>query len=146
MTVRSVALSWCGAGTPGLTAGVPEGVNAGLPVCAAVGRITASDSSEVAVKSRSMDFSLGEQCASQRQHVSDQRVLLLLRQLEAEYQVEKFNSVGERQQAAVVEVGRRVLDASQRQRLDRAIGDDGEVVHDQTRRIKPLQLQVMHVV
>src|SRR5215211_4104743 len=146
MTVRSVALSWWGAGTPGLEAGVPDGVNAGLPVCAIAGRMRASDSSEVAINSRSMGLLLEEWLASQRQHVGDQRVLLFLGQLEAEHQVEEFDSVGEGQQAAVVEVRRRILDAAQRQGLDRAIRDNGEVVHDQTRRIKALQLQVMHIV
>src|SRR3954447_8418851 len=146
MTVRSVALSWCGAGTPGLEAGVPNGVNAGLPVCAVAGRTMASDSSKAAVNSRSMGLLLEELLASQRQHVGDQRVLLFLRQLEAKHQVEEFDRVGERQQAAVVEVRRRILEAAQCQGLDCAIWDDGEVVHDQTRRIKALQLQVMHIV
>src|SRR4051794_17925581 len=109
MTVRSVALSWCGAGTPGLEAGVPDGVNAGLPVCAIAGRTMASDNSEAAVNSRSMGLLLEGLLASQRQHVGDQRVLLFLGQLEAEHQVEEFDSVGERQQAAVVEVRRRIL-------------------------------------
>src|SRR5215212_338914 len=112
ITVRSVALSWCGAGTPGLEAGVPGGVNAGLPVCAIAGRTMASDSSEVAVKSRSMGLLLEGFVALQREHVGDQRVLLRLRQLEAEHQIEEFDSVGERQQAAVMEVRRRVLDAA----------------------------------
>src|SRR4051812_18879176 len=146
MTVRSVALSWCGAGTPGLEAGVPDGVNAGLPVCAIAGRTMASNNSEAAVNSRSMGLLLEGLLASQRQHVDDQRILLFLGQLEAEHQVEEFDSVGERQQAAVVEVRRRLLDAAQCQGLDRAIWDNGEVVHDQTRRIKALQLQVMHIV
>src|SRR4051795_12541715 len=146
MTVRSVALSWCGAGTPGLEAGVPDGINAGLPVCAIAGRAMASDNSEAAVNTRSMGLLLEGLLASQRQHVGDQRVLLFLRQLEAEHQVEEFDRVGERQQAAVVEVRRRILDAAQRQGLDRAIRDNGEVVHNQTRGIKALQLQVMHIV
>src|SRR3954447_24602671 len=129
MTVRSVALSWCGAGTPGLEAGVPGGVNAGLPVCAIAGRTMASESSEVAVNSRSMGLLLERMLASQRQHIGDQRVLLFLGQLEAEHQIEEFNSIGERQQAAVVEVRRRILDAAQCQGLNRAIRDDGKVVH-----------------
>src|SRR3954454_11841623 len=133
MTVRSVALSWCGAGTPGLEAGVPGGVNAGLPVCAIVGKTMASESSEVAVNSRSMGLLLEGLLASQRQHVGDQRVLLFLGQLEAKHQVEEFDRVGEREQAAVVEVRGRILDVAHCHALDRAIGVNGTLVREKTR-------------
>jgi len=51
------------------------------------------------------------------------QVLLLLRiEFDAEDQVEELHGVVERQQAIVVQVRRRVLDAAQREGLDRAIG------------------------
>ena len=61
-----------------------------------------------------------------------------LRQLELKHEVEELDRVFERQAAAVVHVRRAVLDAAQRERLDRPIA----------RLIarEPLQVQVVHLV
>src|SRR5262249_34275599 len=58
---------------------------------------------------------------SKRKHVSDEIILFLLVQLEAEDQVEELNGVGKRQQPPIMHVGRRVLDAAQSECLDRPV-------------------------
>ena len=54
-------------------------------------------------------------------HERHQVLLFLGGQLEPQHQVEELDRVLEGQQAAVVQVGRRVLDAAQREGLDRAV-------------------------
>src|SRR3954453_20804445 len=88
------------------------------------------------------NFSYG----SQGQQVGEKRVLLGLRQLEAEHEVKELDRVCQRQQAPVMQVGRGILDAAQGQRFDRAVRDHDEIVDDEPRGIEPLELQVVHVV
>src|SRR5690606_20767894 len=83
---------------------------------------------------------------SQAQQIGDQSVLLPLRQIHAENQVEELDRVGERQQAAVVQIGRRVLYAAQGEGLDRAVRHDGEIVDDLLRLVEPFELQIVHIV
>jgi hypothetical protein len=59
---------------------------------------------------------------SQRAQEGDQILLLRRGQLVGEDEVEELDRVLERQQAAVVQIGRRVLHAAQREGLDRAVG------------------------
>src|SRR5207302_729321 len=59
--------------------------------------------------------------ASEAQHERDEVLLLLVIQLQFQNQIEELHRVFEGQQAAVVQVRRRVLDAAQRERLDRAV-------------------------
>jgi hypothetical protein len=66
----------------------------------------------------------------QGQHVGHEIVLLLLRQLHAEHDVEELHRVGERQQSPIMQVGWRVLDTAKRERLDRPVGDGDLVVGD----------------
>src|SRR6266446_9395808 len=81
---------------------------------------------------------------SKSEHVSDEIVLFLLVQLQAEDQVEELNGVGERQQTSVVQVGRRVLDAAQSERLDRPIGQHDLPIYSLPDLVEALELQVMH--
>ena len=74
---------------------------------------------------------------SQTQQIGDQVFFFLLGQFQLEHQVEEFHRVVQRRQAPVVQVGRRVLDASKRKRLDRSFWPTD---------IEPFDLQVMHVV
>ena len=52
----------------------------------------------------------------------DEIRFFLTRQLDAEYKIEELDRIVESQQAAVVQVRRRILDAPQRKGLDRPIG------------------------
>src|SRR6266849_9119552 len=81
---------------------------------------------------------------SQRKHVSDEIVLFPLVQLEAEDQVEELDGVGERQQTPVVQIGRRILDAPQGERLDRPIGQHDQPIYGLPDLVEALELQVMH--
>lgn len=56
------------------------------------------------------------------QQEGDQVILLLVRELQLEHEVEELDGIVERGQASVVQVGRRVLDAAQRERLDGPLG------------------------
>ena len=58
----------------------------------------------------------------QAPHEGDEVGFLFCVQLRAEHEVEELDGVFERQQAVVVQVRRRVFDAAQRERLDRAVG------------------------
>src|SRR5216684_9304493 len=80
---------------------------------------------------------------SQRKHVSDEIILFLLVQLEAEDQVEELDGVGERQQTPIVQVRRRVLDAAQGKRLDRPIWQRDQPIHGLPDLVEALELQVM---
>src|ERR1700692_1797705 len=53
----------------------------------------------------------------------DQIALLLGGQFGAEHQIEELDRIIERQQAPVVHVGRRILDAAQREGLDGSVAD-----------------------
>src|SRR5437588_12895942 len=64
--------------------------------------------------------------------------LLLRRQLQLQHEVEELDGVLQRQEPAVVQVGRAVLDAAQRGRLDRAVA---RLVLEEA-----LQLEVVHLV
>ena len=55
-------------------------------------------------------------------HEGDEVALLVGRELDADHEVEELDRVLEREQPAVVQVRRRVLDAAQRERLDRPVG------------------------
>jgi len=55
------------------------------------------------------NFSYG----SQRQQVGEKRVLLGLRQLQAEHDVEELDRVCQRQQPPVMQIGRGIFDAAQ---------------------------------
>ena len=57
--------------------------------------------------------------APQKRH---QILLLLARQLELQHEVEELHRVVQRQQPVVVQVGRRILDAAEREGFDRAVG------------------------
>ena len=52
----------------------------------------------------------------------DEVAFFLLVELQREHQVEELHRVVQRQQPAVVVVGRRIFDAAERERLDRAVG------------------------
>src|SRR5579871_3084254 len=62
-----------------------------------------------------------ERAASQLPQERHQVLLLLLRQLQLQHQVEELDGVLQRQAAAVVEVRRAILDATEREALDRPI-------------------------
>src|SRR4029450_5977678 len=67
----------------------------------------------------------------------DQVTFLWLRQFQLQDQIEEFDRSAQRGQPAVVQVGRRVLDAAQRERLDRTIRGRRPAV-DGLRFIEPL--------
>ena len=58
-----------------------------------------------------------------------QGFFLRLRQLGSEHQVEELNGVGEGHEAAVVQVGRGIHAAAQREGLDRAVRQRNEIIH-----------------
>src|ERR1700746_2437442 len=72
-------------------------------------------------------------------------LLLVAGQLRAEDQVEELNRVVEREQTAVMHVRRRVLDAAQREGLDRPIPCFPQAV-DHRRLEKALELEIVHEV
>ena len=59
----------------------------------------------------------------QAPQIRHQVALLLVRQLQRQHQVEELDRVLQRQQPAVVMVRRRILDAAERERLDRPVLD-----------------------
>src|SRR4029453_6202879 len=75
---------------------------------------------------------------AQERHEID---LLLVRELHREHEIEELDRVLEREQPVVVQVGRRVLDAAQRECLDRAIRR-AEPAVDQLLLEKPVALQL----
>src|SRR5205807_3761250 len=83
----------------------------------------------------------GLESAKERNEIA----LLLAVQLRAEHQIEKLNGIVEGQQAAVVHIGRRILDASERKCLDRSVTDFTHSV-DHLRLEEPLCLEVVHQV
>src|SRR3569832_2164223 len=83
--------------------------------------------------------------SSQGQHEGDQLFLFFLAQIEPQHQIEEFHRVIEREQAPVVEVGRRVLDAVLVVVLDRPVAVD-ELIANGLVLEKALQLEVMHLV
>src|SRR5260370_33216858 len=85
-----------------------------------------------------------ERGLSKREHVSDEIILFLLVQLQAEDQVEELKGVGERHQTSVVQVGRRVLDAAQGECLDRPVWQHDLPIYGLPDLVEALELQVMH--
>jgi len=81
------------------------------------------------------------QCAQERH-----QILLLLRgQLVAEHQVEELDCVVQRQQTLVMQVGRVVLDAAQREGFDLPVSNLHQVV-DHFRFKEALRFEIMHQV
>src|SRR3954449_476366 len=74
------------------------------------------------------------------QHVGNQRLFLLLGQFRSQYQVEELDRVGERNKASVMQVGRRILDAAQREGLDWPVGQHNQVIHGLAELVKSLKL------
>src|SRR5258706_15910438 len=75
----------------------------------------------------------------------DQIALLLAGQFRAEHQIEELNRIIERQQAPVVQVGRLILDAAQREGLDGSVAGGIHVV-DRHRLEEALGLEIVHQV
>src|SRR5258706_3923324 len=75
----------------------------------------------------------------------DQIALLLGGQFRAEHQIEELNRIIERQQAPVVHVGRRILDAAQREGLDGSVADLIQAV-DHLRLEEALGFEIVHQV
>src|ERR1700676_3378439 len=75
----------------------------------------------------------------------DQVALLLAGQFGAEHQIEELNRIIERQQAPVVQVGRRILDAAQREGLDGSVADFIQAV-DNLWLEEALGLEIVHQV
>src|SRR5258707_197106 len=75
----------------------------------------------------------------------DEVLLLVACQLRTHDQVEEFDRVLQRQQTAVMHVRRRVLDAAQRERLDRPVPCFPQAV-DHHRLEKALDLEIVHQV
>lgn len=65
---------------------------------------------------------------SKCEHIGDEIILLVLGELDAEHQVEELHRIGQRYQTAVMQIGWRVLDAAQRERLDRSVRQFHHVV------------------
>src|SRR5712692_6926109 len=75
----------------------------------------------------------------------DQICLLLLRQVKLLDQIEKLDSIFERQQSTVVEVGGRLLNASQGKGLDRTLRGHHHAAFHPWRK-KPFDFQVVHLI
>src|SRR6202045_2277116 len=75
----------------------------------------------------------------------NQIALLLTGQFRAEHQIEELNRIIERQQAPVVQVGRRILDTAQREGLDGSVADFIQAV-DHLRLEEALGLEIVHQV
>src|SRR5450759_226370 len=75
----------------------------------------------------------------------DQIALLLAGQFRSEHQIEELNRIIERQQAPIVHVGWRILDAAQREGLDGSVADFIQAV-DHLRLEEALGLEVVHQV
>src|SRR5258708_5898526 len=75
----------------------------------------------------------------------DQIALLLTGQFRAEHQIEELNRIIERQQTPVVQVGRLILDAAQREGLDGSVAGGIHVV-DRHRLEEALGLEIVHQV
>src|SRR6202158_5182660 len=75
----------------------------------------------------------------------EQIALLLAGQFRAEHQIEELDRIVERQQAPVVQVGRRILDAAQWERLDGTVTDFTHAVNH-LRLEEALGLEIVHQV
>ena len=75
----------------------------------------------------------------------DQIALLLAGQFRAEHQIKELDRIIERQQAPVVQVGRLILDAAQREGLDGSVAGGIHVV-DRHRLEEALGLEIVHQV
>src|SRR5260370_10108358 len=82
---------------------------------------------------------------SERAKELNQIALLLAGQLGAEHQIEELDRIIERQQTPVVQIGRRILDAAQREGLDGSVTDFTHAV-DHFRLEEALGLEIMHQV
>src|SRR6266481_6822010 len=82
---------------------------------------------------------------SERAKELNQISLLLAGQFGAEHQIEELDRIIERQQAPVVQIGRRILDAAQREGLDGSVTDFTHAV-DHFRLEEALGLEIMHQV
>src|SRR5215218_5681776 len=120
---RSCVLGWCGAGMPGACSGVPGAMPAGLPTCAETGSVSRTAKPERVARSRMASSVFrtwaftpddGTGALSQGEHVRHQGILLLLRQLHAQHEVEELDGISERHEATVMQVGWRILDTAQR--------------------------------
>src|SRR6266403_3211833 len=75
----------------------------------------------------------------------DQIALLLAGQFRAEHQIEELDRIIESQQAPIVQVGRLILDAAQREGLDGSVAGGIHVV-DRHRLEEALGLEIVHQV
>src|SRR5713101_9226374 len=73
----------------------------------------------------------------------DQVALLLSAELDSGDEVEELDGVVERQQPPVVQVGRRILDAPERERLDGTVGARHLAV-DHARLVEALDPEIVH--
>src|SRR2546428_13093309 len=80
--------------------------------------------------------------ASELSQEGDQVALLLSCELDAGDQVEELDGVVERQQPPVVQVGRRILDAPERERLDGTVGARHLAVYH-ARLVEPLDPEMV---
>src|SRR5260370_8529780 len=80
---------------------------------------------------------------SEREKERNQIPLLLAGQLGTEHQIEELDRIIERQQAPVVQIGRRILDAAQREGLDSSVTDFTHAV-DHLRLEHAPGLEIMH--
>src|SRR3989442_14214733 len=72
--------------------------------------------------SESMFMSVSPTASLQRSQKRHEIPFFVRRELRAEDQVEEFHRVLKGQQAAIVQIGRRVLDATEREGLDGSVG------------------------
>ncbi len=82
-------------------------------------------------------------CLSERLQKHHQILLLLVAQPRSEYEIEELDRIVQRQKTSIVQVGGRVLDPSQRERLDLPVGN-GHVIADQAWLEEPSGLQIVH--
>ena len=78
-------------------------------------------------------------------HEGDERFFLVVFEFQLEDEVEEFDGVFKGEEAAVVEVGRRIFDAAEGERFDRALFG-GDVAVDGLGFVKPIDLEVVHKV
>src|SRR5688572_10678682 len=78
-------------------------------------------------------------------HEGDQRLLLRLIQLQTEDEVEKVHGIFKRQESAIMQVRRGILDAAQGEGLDRPFGVNPLAI-DHAWLIEALDLQVVHLI
>src|SRR5687768_2372024 len=82
---------------------------------------------------------------SKHSHECDDIFLLLRCQFQLEHEVEKLDRIFERQQAPIVQIRRRLLNTTQRKRLDCSLGRDHHSAFH-ARLEKPLDRKVVHLI